>query len=51
MIIWFATSTRIPDALVSITAPVLTLVVLVVAGRSLRPPRYDGFVWRKGESD
>jgi simple sugar transport system permease protein len=49
MIVWFAASERIPDALVSITAPVLTLVVLVVAGRSLRPPRYDGFVWRKGE--
>jgi simple sugar transport system permease protein len=51
MIVWFVATDEIPEELVFITAPVLTLVVLVVAGRSLRPPRYDGFVWRKGESD
>ncbi len=51
MIIWFVTTDEIPEELVFITAPVLTLVVLVVAGRSLRPPKYDGYVWRRGESD
>jgi simple sugar transport system permease protein len=50
MIIWFVTTDEIPEELVFITAPVLTLVVLVVAGRSLRPPKYDGYVWRRGES-
>jgi general nucleoside transport system permease protein len=49
MILWFVTTDEIPEELVFITAPVLTLVVLVVAGRSLRPPRYDGYVWRRGE--
>jgi general nucleoside transport system permease protein len=49
MILWFVATDEIPEELVFITAPVLTLVVLVVAGRSLRPPRYDGFVWRRGE--
>ena len=49
MILWFVATDEIPEELVFITAPVLTLVVLVVAGRSLRPPRYDGYVWRRGE--
>jgi simple sugar transport system permease protein len=51
MILWFFATEEIPEELVFITAPVLTLVVLVVAGRSLRPPKYDGYVWRRGESD
>jgi simple sugar transport system permease protein len=50
MIVWFFATDEIPEELVFITAPVLTLVVLVVAGRSLRPPKYDGYVWRRGES-
>ena len=50
MILWFFATEEIPEELVFITAPVLTLVVLVVAGRSLRPPKYDGYVWRRGES-
>jgi general nucleoside transport system permease protein len=50
MILWFFATDEIPEELVFITAPVLTLVVLVVAGRSLRPPKYDGYVWRRGES-
>jgi general nucleoside transport system permease protein len=49
MILWFVATDEIPEELVFITAPVLTLVVLVVAGRSLRPPKYDGYVWRRGE--
>jgi ABC-type uncharacterized transport system permease subunit len=48
VLLWFALTKRVPDALVSLVAPVVTLVVLTLGGRRLRPPAHDGIVWRKG---
>ena len=48
VMIWFLSIKRVPDVLVNLVAPIVTLVVLTVGGRRLRPPRYDGLVWRKG---
>ena len=42
MILWFFATDEIPEEARVHHAPVLTLVVLVVAGRSLRPPKFDG---------
>jgi simple sugar transport system permease protein len=48
VLLWFAVAARVPDALVTLVAPVVTLVVLTLGGRRLRPPASDGVVWRKG---
>jgi ABC-type uncharacterized transport system permease subunit len=45
---WYFSVDRVPSHLVTATAPVATLVVLVVASQRLRPPTYDGVPWRKG---
>jgi len=46
--LWYFSVDRVPSHLVTATAPVVTLVVLVVASQRLRPPTYDGIPWRKG---
>jgi simple sugar transport system permease protein len=46
--LWYFTSDEVPSQLVTATAPVVTLVVLVVASQRLRPPTFDGVPWRKG---
>ena len=46
--LWYFTVDRVPSHLVTATAPVVTLVVLVVASQRLRPPTFDGVPWRKG---
>jgi general nucleoside transport system permease protein len=46
--VWYFATDKLPSHLVTATAPVLTLVVLVVASQRLRPPTFDGIPWRKG---
>ena len=46
---WYFAVDKVPSQLVSATAPVVTLVVLVVSSQRLRPPTYDGVPYRKGE--
>ena len=48
VLIWFLTIKQVPNSLVTLTAPLVTLVVLTVRGTKLRPPKMDGLVWRKG---
>jgi general nucleoside transport system permease protein len=48
VLMWFVSIKRVPESLVSLVAPVVTLVVLTVGGNRLRPPKMDGLVWRKG---
>jgi simple sugar transport system permease protein len=48
VLVWFLSIKRVPDSLVSLVAPIVTLAVLTVGGRRLRLPKMEGLVWRKG---
>jgi simple sugar transport system permease protein len=48
--VWWATSSEVPGQLVGTVPYIATLVVLSVASQRLRPPRWDGRPYRKGQA-
>lgn len=48
-IVWFFTSSRVPEQFVFFTPHIVTLVVLASASQRLRMPAADGLPYRKGE--
>ena len=48
---WYASSDTVPRQFLSFTPHLVTLLVLTFATQRLRPPTYDGLVYRKGQSE
>jgi ABC-type uncharacterized transport system permease subunit len=48
--VWFATTDTMPDEFVPATPYLTTLLVLALFSQRLRPPRWIGRPYRKGES-
>jgi general nucleoside transport system permease protein len=48
IIVLYATTSSVPQELVSATPYVITLFVLVLASQRLRMPAADGLPWRRG---
>ncbi|KUJ66917.1 ABC transporter permease [Streptomyces albus subsp. albus] len=49
LIIWYATTTTVPNELVSATPYLVTLLVMALAAQRLRMPKADGKPYRKGQ--
>jgi len=47
---WWVVSSKVPQQLVGTAPYVVTLVVLSIASQRLRPPRWDGRPYRKGQT-
>jgi general nucleoside transport system permease protein len=49
LVLWFATTDKIPAELVGAAPYVVTILVLALASQRLRPPKADGVPYRRGE--
>jgi simple sugar transport system permease protein len=49
-LVWYITSDKVPEQLVSCTPYVVTLIVLATATQRLRMPAADGLPYRKGQA-
>ena len=48
-LIWYVTTDEVPQAFVSMTPYVVTLLVLALASQRLRMPAADGLPYRRGQ--